>query len=178
MKYEVNESGEIIKPNKQNFTFVWVIAVLVLISLVLYNLSSANNDSNINKNNEKITISKDGTPTKNITNYSYKIRSFLKAEDSRNFNEVYKHLSKNMKKYWMYDYPTYSELKKHYKINWSKSHTSKNYILSIDRINQYTYDYTVQFDYHHKKSDEKISIESEIRIVFDEEGKIVEIYGL
>jgi hypothetical protein len=176
MKYQVNESGEIIKPKKQNYFYVWLISIIVVVSIIVKIYSGSIGFDTKN------SVTLPNIQTKNSQNkgidYSKKIISFINAENERSFHKVHKHFSSNIKRYYNHNYPTYTKLKKLYLDSWSRTKSSKNYIQSIDKIDKNTYNYNVYYDYHLIKGDKKMSIESEIRIVFDDNGKITQLYAI
>jgi hypothetical protein len=102
----------------------------------------------------------------------------VEAEDSRDFDAIFSHFSPNIVRYWDIKYPSYVDLKKRYEYSWRITSDSKNTILRIDKITENTYDLISSFEYYSIKKQERITKESRVRFIFDNNGKISEVYGL
>jgi len=72
--------------------------------------------------------------------YKRTIRSFVSAEDNRNFDQLYSHFSSNNKRFWDIDYPTYDVLYKRYQYIWGKVTQSRNIIKEIRKVTDRTFD--------------------------------------
>ena len=108
-----------------------------------------------------------------------KIRGLLLAEDNRNFDEVIKYYDLiNIKRYWNSNYPTYDKLKSLYTSSWKSSGKSSNTIKYINKIYDKIYDVNVDFSYFDKNKNTYKSVNSTLRVVFNENGKIIENYGI
>lgn len=110
--------------------------------------------------------------------YSEKIRMFIHTEDKRDFDEVYSYYSTNLKRYWSMRNPTYSNLRKQYEGAWNSTSYSKNHIDKIVRINANTYDLYTRFEYFRIKNGITKTTDSQLRFVFDSNGKISELYQI
>ena len=110
--------------------------------------------------------------------YSEKIRMFINTEDERNFDEVYSYYSTNLKRYWSMKNPSYSKLKIQYEGAWNTTSYSKNHIDKIVRIDANTYDLYTRFEYFRIKNGITKTTDSQLRFVFDNNGKIIELYKI
>ncbi len=110
--------------------------------------------------------------------YSIIIRKFISAEDDRDFDKVYSHYSPNLKRYWSMKNPSYSKLKTQYEGAWNSTSYSKNHIDKIVRIDANTYDLFTQFEYFRIKKGITKTTESQLRFVFDNNGKISKLYKI
>ncbi len=110
--------------------------------------------------------------------YSEKIRMFINTEDERDFDEVYTYYSTNLKRYWSMKNPTYSKLKIQYEGAWNSTSYSKNHIDKIVKIDDNTYDLYTRFEYFRIKKGVTKTTESQLRFVFDTNGKISELYKI
>ena len=107
------------------------------------------------------------------------IRGLLLAEDDRNFSQVIKYYDlKNLKRYWNYNKPTYDQLKSQYEKSWNYTDNSSNTIKSIIKIKEKTYDVNLDFSYFHKKDNIYKVANSDVRFVFNDNAKIIEVYGV
>ncbi len=112
-------------------------------------------------------------------NFSGNIRNLLVAEESRNFETIYSHYSAtNLTRYWNVNNPGKNELKEQYERSWSITSNAKNEVQSITRLNKNAYDLHTFFTYYHVKKATWYKVDSKVRIMFDDNGKIIEIYGL
>jgi len=148
-------------------------------SLALTNLY--NNKSNANFSNsypESVPVSTKNDFERKEVDYSERIRDFLKAEEKRDFDAIYGFLSPKFNRYYDITDPSYSKLKNRYEYLWGFTSNSKNYIKSIDKINDYTYDLNTRYTYYNHRKGREFSVNSTVRFLFDENGKIVETYGI
>ena len=107
------------------------------------------------------------------------IKGMLLAEDDRNFSQVIKYYDlKNLKRYWNYNNPTYDQLKSQYEKSWNYTDNSSNTIKSIIKIKEKTYDVNLDFSYFHKKDNIYKVANSDVRFVFNDNAKIIEVYGV
>ena len=111
-------------------------------------------------------------------NYPDIIRKALKAEEQRNFDEIYSYYSPYMRRYWDIYYPDYKTLKKSYEYVWDFTSYSYNEVNKIVRVNTNTFDLYTQFTYFDNNKLQSFKTKSIIRYVFDNNGKIKEIYGI
>ncbi len=106
------------------------------------------------------------------------IRNVVNAEDNRNFDLFWSYFSPNVRRYWDVRYPSYSKLKKMLELQWGKKSYSANFVQSIDYVSHNTYNLHTRFEYQMKKSGKQKSVYSTVRYVFDDDGKVLEVYGL
>lgn len=104
------------------------------------------------------------------------IRNFLRAEDNRDFSAIYSFFSNNVRRYWDMTNPTEADLKTRYAKLWKKSIRSENDIIKIDKISFYTYDVSTHYAYTDINNNE-MEVDSRLRFIFDDDGKIIEIFG-
>lgn len=127
---------------------------------------------------ESIPTASTKTEVEEKIDYSSKIRGLLDAEERRNFDEISSYFSPNMKRYWNVSYPTKEELYKQYTDSWDIILSASNRILEIERLNKFNYILHTDYEYTLRESKNQKSTRSEVRYKFNEEGKIVEIYGI
>ncbi len=136
--------------------------------------SNNTQEDNSSKYNNTSSSSDD---TESIDNKAI-IQSMTEAEDSRDFDAIFSHFSTDIVRYWDLKNPSYADLKKRYEYSWSITSDSKNTIHRIDKIAENTYDLISSFEYYSNKKQERITKESRVRFIFDNNGKISEVYGL
>lgn len=112
------------------------------------------------------------------TNYENIIREFLRAEEQRDFDKIYSFLSPKFSRYYDINNPNYSNLKNRYEYLWGFVSNSKNYVQSIDKINEYTYDLKTNYKYYNERKKKEFSVNSTVRFLFDSNGKVIETYGI
>lgn len=110
--------------------------------------------------------------------FSKSIRDFLKAEEERDFDKIFSFFSPNLSRYYNILNPTYSRLQKKYSIVWSITSNARNNILSIHKINDYTYDLITDFSYYHIRRHKDEKVKTTVRFLFDKYGKIIETYNI
>lgn len=183
----MNQYGELVSVNfakvsgEQSFCF----GIPVIHLTELYNSTSVENEP---EPFTSATVSENkgnySTQSPNVTSgisdadYSHKIRSFIKAEEERDFDRIYQHFSPNFRRYWDITNPDYSSLKKRYEYIWSISSNGTNNIESIRKVTNSVYELHTNYSYYSSKKGRTINTYSEVRFVFDENGKIVETYDL
>ena len=127
----------------------------------------------------KTNQSKIKSNIKSDSYYKNQIRSLLKTEDTRNFDEVIKYYNlKNLKRYWNISNPSYTELSEAYKKSWNTTVNSSNSINRIEKKYERVYDTNLDFTFFHKRKEEWKTINSTVRFVFGENDKIIEVYGI
>ena len=148
-------------------------------SLALTNLYENKSNSEFkNSYSESVAVSTSNKSTSSNINYSNTIRNFLKAEENRDFDNIYSYLSPRFSRYYDIDEPSYSKLKNRYEYLWGFTSNSKNYVKSIERINDYTYDLDTKFTYYNHRKEKEFTVNSTVRFLFDDNGKIIETYGV
>jgi S1-C subfamily serine protease len=128
----------------QGFSFG--IPSLALSNLYNDNSNNVTSDYNNSKSN-KVTYRIE----KEKTNYENTIRDFLKAEENRDFDKIYSFFSPKLSRYYDINNPNYSKLKNRYEYLWGFVSNSRNYINSIDKINEYTYDLNTNYKYYNER---------------------------
>ena len=150
--------------------FIFITFLLFSVYFILNNKTEASKDV-INISNSK-EINKE-------IDYEKRIRKFLKAEDERDIRQIIDfYESNNLKRYWEYKNPSNEEIKKIYTSLWEKTSNSSNKIISILKKNDKIYDVNLDFTYYQTKKKSKKSVNNTIRIIFNEKGKIVEIFNV
>jgi S1-C subfamily serine protease len=110
--------------------------------------------------------------------YRAAIRGFVAAEDSRDFDRMYRYFSDSLMRYWGIQNPTYDELLKQYRNAWSKTSRSRNIITAIRKITDRTFDLYTEYEYYDLRKQQTFSKSSRVRYHFDGSGKIDEVYGV
>ncbi len=145
-------------------------------SLALNNLYSNSNYSNSYK--ESVPVNTNTNRTVKEINYSQNIRDFLKAEEKRDFDIIYGYLSPKFSRYYDINDPSYSKLKNRYEYLWGFTSNSKNYVKSIEKINDFIYDLNTEYTYYNHRKEQEFTVNSTVRFLFDDNGKIIETYGV
>lgn len=107
------------------------------------------------------------------------INKLLSAEDNRNISDILYFYSPNIYQYWGQSNPTTTQIQNRYFASWSKTSYTKNDLKSIQKINDNTYIYTVDFTYYSIKDQMfKTVYGSRVKLVFDSYYKIVSISSI
>ncbi|MFZ2895167.1 MAG: serine protease [Saprospiraceae bacterium] len=125
------------------------------------------------QNNQNVAVSNDENSRPDFRTI---IHNFLIAEDKRDFSTIYPFFSNNIRRYWDMTNPTETDLRTRYGKLWRKSIHSQNNITKIEKINFYTYDVSTHFSFTDIDNNYK-EVYATFRIVFDDTGKITEIFG-
>lgn len=105
------------------------------------------------------------------------INEFLIAEENRNFYQIQKFYSNNVKRYWNTINPSSLELKKQYENAWSNTKYAQNLVRNIFKVNEESYILHTKFRFYDLKKEKLRNIDSKVFFKFNNENKIVEIYG-
>ena len=162
MMIDLNK-GNKVKVNEKNYRAI-ILSFIVLISIVVIILI-------IIKNNEtKDSLEND---------FSVQIIALYKFEDSRNFDKISTIYNDTIKRYWNSHNIDKIKLKKVYESSWSHLLLSKNRIVSINKIDNTTYIVKTEFSYVNVRTKDKPKVKiSLIKIVFDDNARIVEIFDI
>jgi len=171
--------------------------VLIIIAIIIFSVAShcTNNDSSdttktkkteSTTNNKTINNAKPNQLNPNKTkqenkysqNFSQNIKSLLAAEESHEFENVYKHFSNKIKRYWDIKDPSINDIKKAYTYSWETKSKAKNHIKRIVMIDEYNYDLYTNYQYYSQKEKTFKIFNSQVRYIFDKNGKIEEVYGI
>jgi len=170
------------KKKKRKWVLPIVILSLIIFSVIVRSGLKSNNsvvqEISVEKiENEYIEPLKIAEPENSYE--EEQIKGMLLAEDDRNFSQVIKYYDlKNLKRYWNYNKPTYDQLKSQYEKSWNYTDNSSNTIKSIIKIKEKTYDVNLDFSYFHKKDNIYKVANSDVRFVFNDNAKIIEVYGV
>ena len=83
-----------------------------------------------------------------------------------------------MSRYYDIQDPSYKTLKDRYEYLWNITSNARNDIQDITKINDYAYNMKTSFTYFNKRKQEELQVQSVVRFMFDEDGKMVEVYAL
>ena len=61
---------------------------------------------------------------------------------------------------------------------YSYKYDSKNKVISIEKINNYVYDLKTEYTYYNHRKERRFTVNSTVRFLFDDKGKIVETYDI
>jgi len=140
-------------------------------------MMNESSESSHRKPVEENTPSPDeASSSKTKIDYEAKITDFVTAESSRNFEDIYAYFSPNMRRYWDLKNPSKAQLKNRYEHSWNITSQSENEILSIKKIDVFTYDLYALYKFTNQKGEAK-ELKTVVRFEFDGYGKIVETYG-
>ncbi len=106
------------------------------------------------------------------------INDLLQAESSRDFDAIYQYFDTNMQRYWDINYPTYSELYERYTHIWGITEDQEHTNVRVNKISNNTYDVLSSYSYYSLKEEKQKHLNTKTRYVFNNEGKIVQTYGL
>lgn len=160
-----------IKENKS-----WIIAVVGIIGLIVctyfgYNYFN-NSDKSTASSSNAIQVGDDDAG-------SIAIHSLLTAENNRNIDGILAHFSPHIRQYWDLHNPSVTQLQNRYFSAWRKTTYSKNELLSIEKVNNSTYIYAVNYTIFSKKDQkEKQFNDQKIKVLFDKNFKILSIMQL
>lgn len=177
--------------NPQYYIPIGIILVFIISFLYFSKLGNKINPTNEllynNQNdkiqNEKIVINpqnrKNNRIEKPLTlDFSNVIYKFLEVEEQRDFEAIYSFFSPHFSRYYTIFNPTYTKVKNKYEYTWSITSDATNDVVNIEKINNYTYNLNTIFTFYSNKKHDYTTINSVVRFVFDERGKIVETYNL
>lgn len=174
----INAKGNLVGINYAKITesqgFNYGIHVSHLKSLLQNEIIEISSNSNSNPPPSKIN----GINENTSINYPNILREFIKAEDTRNLNVVLDHYSNNVARYYHLNFPSKLQLVESYQLAWNNTTFSRNEILSINEITSNTFEVKVNFIFVLKANGNRSERESVIKFVFDNEGKIIEIFSL
>ena len=164
---------------------VFVFLGIVIIASGLFYFLNANNEAestnsstnNLQGQNPGQTEIDDSEPVPIVNNELF-LKQFLQAEDNRDFDKIYSFFAPNMKRYWSFEYPSYDKLRKEYLASWNRSQYSRNNIQQIEKITDLSFNVYIDFEFLQYNHENEKHVNSELRFVFDENGKIMEMYGI
>lgn len=110
--------------------------------------------------------------------FSNNIIELLNAEDGRQLDSIEFFFADKIDRYWDKKNIGYKELEKQYLDTWKVIKKSKNTVLDIKKIDEHTYLLNNKFEYFYKKKTKKKTVDSSVMVVFNDDGKIIEIYGI
>ena len=195
-KIEINSFKSDINPknNKRLIFGSSILLIFVIVGLIFFNLEKESDSETIedvpveslpqseSQNFENKVIEKK-SEEENIDNLiqfdaTSIISNFLIAEDNRDFDQIYSFYSTDLKRYWAFKYPSYSKLKKEYTSSWNRTVYSKNTIQEIVKINDFTFDVYIDFEFLQYNHENPKNVNSVLRFMLDDSGKIIELFGV
>ncbi|MCB9033957.1 MAG: hypothetical protein H6553_08980 [Chitinophagales bacterium] len=156
-------------------------------NMTLENLNDKTNNNNVVDNdydvyNDEITEAtnavEEAATAVDAPSYTATIEAFLNAESTRNFSKFENYFSPIVARYWNVKNIDHAELRKQYTDSWSKTNYGINALEYIKYISSNTYDAYITYEYQLKSNGTIKTVESIIRFVFDDNGKIKEVYGI
>jgi serine/threonine protein kinase len=106
------------------------------------------------------------------------IRSFLQAEDNRDFDAIYSYFAPEIVRYWSFQNPSYDKLEKEYTSSWNRTEYSRNNIEQIEKVTDDSYVVFIDFEFKQYSKVSPSHVSSELKFVFTEDGKISELYSI
>jgi hypothetical protein len=106
------------------------------------------------------------------------IQKFFEAEKDRNLEEIMSFYSNNIRKYYSFSNPSFSMIRSEYEASWRKTDYAINENPVFQMIDEYTYNVKVDYRFYLISSQQEKTIVSNLRFVFDDNGKIKEVYSL
>lgn len=160
---------------KSNTKLVILLGAILLAGAIAVTVLLMSGDplesSNLNSTDEEVTEESIAEPI----DYDELIRAFLHSEDSRDINTILEFFAPTIQNYWSRINPTVSQMRDSYSNAWEKSSHTKNNVNSITELSANTYDVDLTFDKIQAGNKGVESINSVVRFVFDEDGKIIEL---
>lgn len=157
----------------KNKTWIIILAIaIVLVGIWLLFLEPAKTNQNISafENDQNV-------PSAQTDQNIQTIKDLVATEQNRDFNSIDSYYSPNMIRYWDLNYPTTAQLSRRYNYLWNITLSSSEQIEKIEKAGENTYDLYTNESYTNRKGQYR-SIFYIIRYVFDNNGKIIECYGL
>ena len=195
-KIEINTTKNEVKPkNTKRLIFgSSILLIVVVVGLIFMNLENESSSESIeeipveslpqsesqNVDSEVINNQPEEENSENSIQFDAAsiISNFLQAEDNRDFDQIFSFYSTDLKRYWTFKYPSYSKLKKEYTSSWNRTIYSKNTIQDIVKINDFTFDVNIDFEFLQYNHENSKNVNSVLRFVLDQNGKISELFGV
>jgi serine/threonine protein kinase len=167
---------------KQFFGVFGAVLLLAVLYFVFFNKEESNYLSDSDEDQEQ-QVDQNGAQGSNDADSpafdaALVLTEFLAAEDNRDFDQIYSFFAQDMQRYWSFTNPSYGKLNKEYNASWNRSAYSKNNVLEIRRIDDLNYQVSIDFEFLQYNREDVSHVNSELRFVFDENGKITEMYGI
>lgn len=156
--------------NKSWIIILTILIVLAGIWLLFFQPTKTNQNISAFENDQNV-------PSAQTDQNIQTIKDLVAAEQNRDFNSIDSHYSPNMIRYWDLNYPTTAQLERRYNYLWNITLSSSEQIEKIEKVGENTYDLYTNESYTNRKGQYR-SIFYIIRYVFDNNGKIIECYGL
>ena len=183
-----NSTEPIEKSNVFKIVVLSILGAVVLggLAIILINNYSKSNVNNAQKTERIINdVSKNKSEVKEkvqeeikVVDFSDQIRSFLQAEDNRDFNTIYSFYAPEIIKYWSFKYPSIDKLKREYTSSWNRTIYSQNNIERIEKVTDYSYIVYLDYEFQQYSKEYPSHVSSELQFVFTENGKISELYSV
>lgn len=107
------------------------------------------------------------------------IKEYLSTENNRDFSGILSFYSNNMQRYWDLQNPSVKQLSNRYQHAWSIMGSSISDLKDVEKVGANTYIYTTDFIYYSIKDQVYKTVKnSRIKVVFDDNYKIISIYGV
>ncbi len=101
------------------------------------------------------------------------ISNLLDAEQSRDFDVIYRYFGNGLRQYWDIATPTREELYVRYNDVWQKSQDGKNLDMKVSKMGDNKYRVTGQYQYYSVKSEMEKTVPVNTIFEFDSDGKII-----
>jgi len=113
-----------------------------------------------------------------FTQFHSQVKDFLVAEEQRDFKKILSFLSPKRSRF--YNVPTveYLAIKNYYESLWNAISDERNYVKSIDKINEYLYELNAEYKYYNNKTRKGFTGDNTLRFLFDTKGKIIQVYSV
>ena len=120
-------------------------------------------------------ISAEPEPNLNDQQNIANIKSFIFAEDNRNFDKITSLISPNIYKYYDLNYPTKAQLRNRYEHLWSITQNNTNYISAVNKVGDRSYEVKGSYEYVGVKTQERKQQKTHVLFEMDEDNKILSI---
>lgn len=160
--------------------FLFVI-ILVFLATVLFFVENFGDIGREVTQTPKLTTNSNeekNSTTDNRTTKEEIIKDFIEAEDSRDLDEILTFYSDSPERYWNDLNPSTEQIIEEYKGAWKKYEYTKNAIIDIRRVDRYNYILVTDFLFSKSYGETPKNKRSKVRIIFNEDNKIAQIYGI
>lgn len=121
---------------------------------------------------EKSPTTDNSTPQEEI------IRDFIEAEDNRDLDKILTFYSDSPERYWNDLNPSAEQIIEEYKGAWRKYEYTRNVIIDIRRVDRYNFILVTDFLFSKSYDKPPENKRSKVKIIFNKDNKIIQIYGI
>jgi len=170
----------------RSFLLIIIVVLSALVSCNSENTEQAKKEEQVReqrlaelrrKEQEVQNRNSSNTQVKNL-NHRLIIQKFFEAEKNRDMEEIMSFYSSNIRRYYGKRNPSFSNIRAEYEASWRRTGYSSNENPIFQMIDERIYHVKVNYKFYVNSNQEEKTVESNLRFVFDENGKILEVYSL